>query len=115
VAAGYRVFEVFGQRRRWEPHVHAGSLLAPDPELALLLARENFVRRDEFISLWVVPRDQIRATPDEDFLRRALDRSYRLGIGYRETVRKWQRIREHAADRAVAGEGGAAGSLGTGA
>lgn len=108
MAARYRVFEVFGQRRRGEPHVHAGSLVAPDPELALLLARENFVRRDEFVSLWVVPRDQIHAAPGEEFFQRTVDRSYRLGSGYRETVRKWQRIRERAADGA-AGAGGVAG------
>lgn len=104
----YRVYEVFGQRRRGEPHVHAGSLLAPDADLALLLARENFVRRDEFVSLWVVPRDHIQATPDEEFLRRTTDRSYRLGAGYRDTVVKWRRF------RFAAGEGGDDGGEGGG-
>lgn len=89
----YEVFEVFGQRAPGEPHVHAGSLLAPSGDLALLLARENFCRRQEYVSLWVVPRREIKASPGVEFFALTTDRSYRLGAGYRDTVRKWQRFR----------------------
>lgn len=48
-------FEVFQQARAEEPHHYAGSVHAPDAEMALLNARDVFVRRPECLSLWVVP------------------------------------------------------------
>lgn len=48
-------FEVFHQESSEEPHRHAGSVHAPDAEIALLNARDVFVRRPECSSLWVAP------------------------------------------------------------
>lgn len=48
-------YEVFEQERPGGPHRNAGSVHAPDPELALLNARDVFVRRPDCHSLWVAP------------------------------------------------------------
>ena len=81
----WRVWEVFQQAKRGEPHVHVGSIHAPDAELALLLAREQYVRRGSAVNLWVAPADAILATPydEPDFFVRTSDKSYRENVGYR--------------------------------
>lgn len=52
-------YEVFEKERPDWPHRHAGSVHAPDDEMALELARDVFVRRPTCLSLWVVPSSQI--------------------------------------------------------
>ncbi len=89
----WRTFEVFHQARRGEPHTHAGSVHAPDPEMALMLARDQFARRLGCVSLWVVPSDQIYASAVEQaeaWFEPATDRSYREAAGFpmREITRR---------------------------
>ena len=46
-------------------HVHVGSLLAPDADLAVRNARDLYTRRGEGVSIWVVPAEAITASdPD---------------------------------------------------
>lgn len=52
-------YQVFLQEKEGVPHQDAGSVHAPDPELALLNARDVFVRRPSCVSLWVVPAEVI--------------------------------------------------------
>ena len=52
-------YQVFIQEKEGEPHQDAGSVHAPDPEMALQNARDVFVRRPECFNLWVVPTDCI--------------------------------------------------------
>ncbi len=89
------VYEVFHQQARGEPHVYIGSVHATDPEMALLLAKEQYTRRQACVNLWVVPASAITATEyeDADIFDRLLDRSYRESWGYKtpKTV--------HAVDR----------------
>ena len=59
-------YQVFHQARPERPHLNAGSVHAPDPELALLNARDVFVRRPPCVSLWVVPADQITGLTAEE-------------------------------------------------
>src|SRR5690606_40623751 len=60
------LWEVFVRSRRGLSHTHAGSLHAPDAELALRNARDLYTRRGEGVSLWVVPSSAITASsPDE--------------------------------------------------
>ncbi len=93
----YGIYEVFVQRTNAEHHVHVGSLVAPSPDVAIQTARENFLRRDKAVSIWVVPRDQITATNYEsDFLARELDRKYREVAGYTENGRLWRMFKERA-------------------
>ena len=47
--------------RRGLSHVHAGSLHAPDAEMALRNARDLYTRRQEGVSIWVVPPADIEA------------------------------------------------------
>ena len=60
------LWEVFIRARRGLNHVHAGSLHAADAETALRNARDVFTRRNEGVSIWVVPSAAITASsPDE--------------------------------------------------
>ncbi len=60
------LWEVFVRSRRGLSHTHAGSLHAPDAELALRNARDLYTRRGEGVSIWVVPASAITASsPDE--------------------------------------------------
>lgn len=60
------LWEVFVRARRGLSHVHAGSLHAPDPELAMLSARDLYTRRGEGVSIWVVRSADVHASaPDE--------------------------------------------------
>lgn len=52
-------FQVFLQEKTGQPHQDVGSVHASDPEMALLNARDVFVRRPECTSLWVVLADAI--------------------------------------------------------
>jgi ring-1,2-phenylacetyl-CoA epoxidase subunit PaaB len=62
----WRRYQVFLQERDGEPHQDAGSVHAPDAELALLNARDVFVRRPACVSLWVVPVDEIYSRTAEE-------------------------------------------------
>jgi ring-1,2-phenylacetyl-CoA epoxidase subunit PaaB len=89
----WQVFEVFHQTARGEPHVHVGSVHAPDPESALILAKEQFSRRQACVNLWVVPAGAISATEyeDADMFQHGVDKSYREAFGY-ETTKKARAI-----------------------
>ncbi len=52
-------YQVFEQERADLPHRNAGSVHAPDAELAMENARDVFVRRPNCLSLWVVPEREI--------------------------------------------------------
>ena len=74
------LWEVFTQARDGAPHEHAGSVHATDAEHALQNARDVYARRNEGISLWVVPSTAITAsTPDDmgPFFDPANDKAYR--------------------------------------
>jgi ring-1,2-phenylacetyl-CoA epoxidase subunit PaaB len=63
---GYPLWEVFVRAKRGLSHVHAGSVHAPDPQAAILAARDVYTRRDEGVSIWVVPSAEIHASdPDQ--------------------------------------------------
>lgn len=84
-AADWPSWEVFVRARRGVSHVHAGTVHAPDAELALQHARDLFTRRSEGVSLWVVPSDRITASdPDdrESLFDPALDKTFRHPTDY---------------------------------
>lgn len=79
-ATDWPLWEVFVRSRRGLAHVHAGSLHAPDAEMALRNARDVYTRRQEGVSLWVVPSAEIVASdPGEraEFFDPADDKVYR--------------------------------------
>jgi ring-1,2-phenylacetyl-CoA epoxidase subunit PaaB len=74
------LWEVFVRPRRGLSHVHVGSLHAEDAELALHSARDLYTRREEGVSIWVVPSAELVASsPDEKdaFFDPAGDKPYR--------------------------------------
>ena len=76
----WKLYEVFTQEKAGKPFEHAGSLRAPDDELALLNARDVYSRRNEAISIWVVPSSSITASTPEDmgpFFDPSNDKVYR--------------------------------------
>jgi ring-1,2-phenylacetyl-CoA epoxidase subunit PaaB len=54
-------YEVFEQERPGAPYRNAGSVHAPDPEMALENARDVFARRLPCQGLWVIPAGEIFA------------------------------------------------------
>jgi ring-1,2-phenylacetyl-CoA epoxidase subunit PaaB len=75
-------YEVFRQEKEGDPMRHGGSVLAPDPILAVHYARELYGRRQESIRLWVVRRADIHDLDDPDLLQPPLDRSFKKPGGY---------------------------------
>ena len=74
------LWEVFVRPRRGLAHSHVGSLHAPDAAMALRNARDLYTRRNEGVSIWVVPAAAITASsPDEKdpFFAPAGDKVYR--------------------------------------
>ena len=65
LAAPPDVWAVFLQARKRDPHMYVGDIHAPDAEMALVLAKENYTRRDPCVNLWVVRADQIHATTSD--------------------------------------------------
>ncbi len=59
-------FLVFQQDKPGEPHYLSGSVHAPDAEMALLNARDVFVRRPECAGLWVVPAERVFSLTAEE-------------------------------------------------
>jgi ring-1,2-phenylacetyl-CoA epoxidase subunit PaaB len=74
------LWEVFIRGQHGLNHRHVGSLHAPDPEMAMMNARDVYTRRNEGVSIWVVLADHITASsPDEKdpFFAPSGDKVYR--------------------------------------
>ena len=90
------VYEVFRRAGHKEPFEHCGSVIASDPEMALILAKECFLRRREGNHLWVTRRTDIHSFRDESLLEVAGEKSYRFASDYRDVVHKRERARARA-------------------
>jgi phenylacetate-CoA oxygenase PaaH subunit len=77
------VYEVFRREKENAPMVHAGSVTAASPDLALIYAKEIYGRRGESSLLWVAPREAFQVLDDSDILHPVLGRAYRLVESYR--------------------------------
>lgn len=78
--SGWPLFEVFLRGKRGLNHVHVGSLHAADPQMALHHARDLYTRRNEGVSIWVVPAVSITASSPEEkdpFFAPSGDKVYR--------------------------------------
>jgi ring-1,2-phenylacetyl-CoA epoxidase subunit PaaB len=76
----FKLWEVFTQKQSGAAHEHAGSVRAPDAEMALLNARDVYSRRNEAVNIWVVPSETIVASTPEDmgpFFDPSNDKIYR--------------------------------------
>ncbi|MDQ0338965.1 ring-1,2-phenylacetyl-CoA epoxidase subunit PaaB [Caldalkalibacillus uzonensis] len=89
----YPIYEVFIQRDANTPFVYQGSLLAPNQEVALFLAKENFARRIPCYNIWVVNREDIGQLPSEEreSLNRMDNKDYRETKGYGYLKKRWRK------------------------
>ena len=74
------LWEVFVRSKQGLEHKHCGSLHASDAQHALQMARDVYTRRQEGVSIWVVPSASIAASePDskDSFFDPAVDKVYR--------------------------------------
>ncbi len=90
------IYEVFRRGGYKDAFEHCGSVIASDPEMALLLAKECFLRRREGQHLWVVKRSDIHSFRDESLLEVAGDKEYRFASAYRDVVGKRERAKARA-------------------
>ena len=60
------LWEVFIRSKQGLEHKHCGSLHASDAQHALQMARDVYTRRQEGVSIWVVPSHTITASAPED-------------------------------------------------
>ncbi len=63
---GWPLWEVFIRSRQGLGHKHAGSLHAADAQMAIQNARDVYTRRQEGVSIWVVPAEAITASSPDD-------------------------------------------------
>ncbi len=62
----FQTYEVFEQKKRGTHHMHVGSVHAPNAELAMMFAKEQYTRRGNCVNLWVVKTSEIFVTQYED-------------------------------------------------
>ena len=60
------LWEVFVRSKQGLEHKHCGSLHASDAQHALQMARDVYTRRQEGVSIWVVPSKSIAASAPKD-------------------------------------------------
>jgi ring-1,2-phenylacetyl-CoA epoxidase subunit PaaB len=90
----FEVYEIFAKTSPDGGMEHQFSLLARSPRMALLLARENFLRRRTVYAMWAVRREDIFASADLSLER--LAKPYREASDYRYLVAKWRRYHQEA-------------------
>ncbi|GEL77025.1 1,2-phenylacetyl-CoA epoxidase subunit PaaB [Tenuibacillus multivorans] len=92
-ASFYQEYEVFSKKSVKAPIQHQFSLLAPNEEMALSMAVENFMRREDVLDVWVVKRSNIRAMTSEErmnWTKRLDNKDYRRTKGYGYLRQKWK-------------------------
>ena len=81
------VYEVFIKKDGRSEFRHVGALEAATDEMALVLARESYLRRAEGDRLWVVRRDHVVAAED-DFVDPNADKPHRHHDGAAVAARR---------------------------
>lgn len=96
----YQEYEVFSKRTPSSAFQHQFSLLAPNAEMALIMAQENFMRREPVADIWVVNRSDIRALAPEEkqMLKRLDNKDYRTTKGYGYLKKKWRHYEQKMFD-----------------
>lgn len=100
-ATFYKTYEVFSRKNDKSHAQHQFSLLAPNEEIALAMAQENFMRREDVIDVWVVARDNIRKMTSEErkqWTKRLDNKDYRNTKGYGYLRKKWREKEQEMLD-----------------
>lgn len=103
----FEPYLVFKQMEPRGPFESEYTVLAPNPEMALVLAQENFMRRQEApVNLMVVRERDVHRLPEDrrQALARTMPRDYRTVPAYAHVARRWQEL-----SAAVGGGTGAGG------
>ena len=81
----WHTYEVFHKNKRGAQPIHVGSVHAPDPELALVFAKEQYTRRKRSVNLWVVKTSDIYSfnLADEDMFATTTEKLYREAAGFK--------------------------------
>ncbi|WP_341842100.1 hypothetical protein [Chitinophaga caseinilytica] len=93
-------FEVFHQEKRGAHHEHVGCVHAPNAQLALVFAKEQFARRKKCVNLWVVRSSDILAfnAEDEDMFANNAEKTYRDASGFK-VMEKINQFKKSANDK----------------
>ncbi|TPF18417.1 1,2-phenylacetyl-CoA epoxidase subunit PaaB [Priestia megaterium] len=96
----YQEYEVFSKRTANASFQHQYSLLAPNAEMALIMAQENFMRREPVADIWVVNRRDIQKLPfdQKQTLNRLDNKEYRTTKGYGYLKKKWRQYEQKMLD-----------------
>ncbi|WP_050614992.1 1,2-phenylacetyl-CoA epoxidase subunit PaaB [Bacillus testis] len=96
----YREYEVFSKKTMDGPFQHQFSLLAPNQDMALIMAQENFMRREAVADIWIVERSAIKGLEPEEkrMLKRLDNKSYRTTKGYGHLRVKWRQYEQKQLD-----------------
>lgn len=89
----YQEYEVFSKKTEKASMQHQFSLLAPNHEMALSMAQENFMRREDVADIWVVKRENIHGLTSEErqlLTKRLENKDYRTTKGYGYLRSKWR-------------------------
>ncbi len=78
-------WEVFHLEKRGKQAVHVGVVHAPNPEMALLMAKETFGRRGKTANLWVAKTSNVYTfnMQDEDMFETTPEKTFRDPAAYR--------------------------------
>lgn len=97
-----QTYEVFHQAKSGGRHTHVGSVHAPNAELAVLFAKEQFGRRSVCINMWVVKtEDIVSLTPeDADIFATTAEKTYREASGYK-VMQKLNAFKKAKAEGAI--------------
>jgi len=101
----YQEYEVFSKRTDTAALQYQFSLLAPNEELAFILAQENFMRREPVVDIWVVKRSNVRKMSEEEkhTLIRLDNKEYRNTKGYGYLKKKWRHYEQEMLDERIIG------------
>lgn len=96
----YEEFQVFSRKTPTSQVQEQFTLLAPNHEIALIMAQENFIRREEVCDIWVVKRSDIRSMNSEEraALKRIDNKDYRTTKGYGYLARIWREAEQGMLD-----------------
>ena len=96
----YQEYEIFSKRTPSAAFQHQFSLLAPNEEMALILAQENFMRREPVADIWIVNRKHIKRMDAEEKLTlgRLENKDYRTTKGYGYLKKKWRQYEQEILD-----------------
>lgn len=81
----FQTFEVFHQEKSGARHVHVGTVHAPNAEMAMVFAKEQYARRGKCVNLWVVKTSEIItfSPEDADLFATTAEKTYREASGYK--------------------------------